>query len=811
MRNTESEEVVNMNDKAGFIRDAKEKEEKAKVDKEKEEKEKEKVEMVNQNREREYVGTEDKENENKLNEDKKNEDKKNEDKKNGDTKNENKNKKNDDKENENKKNEIENKKNEIENKKNENENKKNEDKENENKKNEDKENENRKTENENTKNKNKENENENKKNEDKKNENKNNSDKKTDNKDTKDKKTKKHNAHQNTQDHKASSIQVARNATTDFYTFCTTTTSDVMNAALFDIELACSLKEELLRKIDYLGKRLPPNSLDHLIDELGGPENVAELTSRRGRIVQHKEGAIKYDWHVPLKTHNLDERRMFMNGLKNVAIISEPATSAWNLHSDRRERNKRRRVHITLELPWSTDMAIQQLGRTHRCNQVFTPEYIFLTTDLAGEQHFASALAKRLQTMGGHCVRRTKTTRDLSQFHIDNKYGLQALEKMMLTIMGYEMPLVPPPTDYSGEFFKDIAGALVGVGIIVNSESHPGVLSLDKDYNNISKFLNRILGCPVDLQNRLFKYFTDTITAIIQQAKRGGRFYLGIVDLGAPGRKVNRLRHLRFWRQHATGVAPTDLHTVRVEHGMKWRDAQAKYSDAEHDYEGFYLSHRSHNHKHTVIMALVLPSNGMISDSSSSDDSDSPKEKKRSTCNEKEIMCQVYRPNTGLQTRPQSLYELGRKYRKVRMLEAKPHWTEHYNNSMYACSHVFWNGNCGNVTQGNECEVGLRHRSYHILTGYVLCVWNRVEHLLNTVSNSKIQLVRVKTTDDMNIVGTLIPKDCYETLINDLRSDCEEQEEFNYCAGAANLKTDEEKLKYTRQKEEGKEVQEGST
>ena len=37
----------------------------------------------------------------------------------------------------------------------------------------------------------------------------------------------------------------------------------------------------------------------------------------------------------------------------------------------------------------------------------------------------------------------------------------------------------------------DVADALVGVGLICNSENMPGVLMLDKDYNNMSKFLNR--------------------------------------------------------------------------------------------------------------------------------------------------------------------------------------------------------------------------------------------------------------------------------------------------------------------------------
>ena len=46
-------------------------------------------------------------------------------------------------------------------------------------------------------------------------------------------------------------------------------------------------------------------------------------------------------------------------------------------------------------------------------------------------------------------------------------------------------------------FFKDIADGLVGVGLITQSEDCPGVLTLDKGYNDMSKFLNRILGIKV--------------------------------------------------------------------------------------------------------------------------------------------------------------------------------------------------------------------------------------------------------------------------------------------------------------------------
>ena len=42
------------------------------------------------------------------------------------------------------------------------------------------------------------------------------------------------------------------------------------------VDQAISMKQELLEKIDRLDN-LPPNTLDELIDQLGGPEYVAEV------------------------------------------------------------------------------------------------------------------------------------------------------------------------------------------------------------------------------------------------------------------------------------------------------------------------------------------------------------------------------------------------------------------------------------------------------------------------------------------------------------------------------------------------------
>ena len=52
------------------------------------------------------------------------------------------------------------------------------------------------------------------------------------------------------------------------------------------------------------------------------------------------------------------------------------------------------------------------------------------------------------------------------------------------------------------------------------------------DATNLTKFLNRLLGVPVKLQNQLFNYFTDTLAVLVQQAKRMGKWDGGILGEG---------------------------------------------------------------------------------------------------------------------------------------------------------------------------------------------------------------------------------------------------------------------------------------
>lgn len=523
------------------------------------------------------------------------------------------------------------------------------------------------------------------------------------------------------------------------------------------VERAQQMKKEVLDKLDDLAEALPPNTLDELIDELGGPDNVAEMTGRKGRVVSNDDGSISYESRseldVPVEILNITEKQRFMDGEKNISIISEAASSGISLQADRRAKNQRRRVHMTLELPWSADRAIQQFGRTHRSNQVTAPEYVFLISELAGEQRFASIVAKRLESLGAltHGDRRATESRDLSRFNFDNKYGRNALEIVMKSIVSLDAPLVSSPPDYPGDFFKDVRQGLIGVGLI-NVEDRSGILTLDKDYNNIGKFLNRILGMEVHQQNALFQYFSDTLTAVIQNAKKNGRYDMGILDLGSGDEKVRKSEVKKFLTPGYSTSGHVELYTISVERGMSWEDATKIWAEQTGPEDGFYLSLQIRNNKKTAVLVKEI--------------------------NPKKKLFLVYRPNTGKQLKLETLPELKKKYKKVTSDDAFSHWKEQYTSSAEICTHAYWRGNCKKASLGLVCEIGLRCRTYYVLCGSVLSVWTKVEGVLASVSgtNVKMQIVRLRTEDGQRIVGLIIPANCVSSLINLLSTSDQSQQ-----------------------------------
>lgn len=66
-----------------------------------------------------------------------------------------------------------------------------------------------------------------------------------------------------------------------------------------------------------------------------------------------------------------------------------------------------------------------------------------------------------------------------------------------------------------------------------------------------------------------------------------------------------------------------------------------------------------------------------------------------------------------------------------------------------------------------ECEVGLRRRTYNVLSGSVLSVWSRIENVLaaKTGHNTKMQVVRLKTAKGVKIVGMFYHNHLFKQII----------------------------------------------
>ncbi|THD21168.1 Notch signaling pathway -1 [Fasciola hepatica] len=528
----------------------------------------------------------------------------------------------------------------------------------------------------------------------------------------------------------------------------------------------------LLRFIEKLGAKLPPSSLDELIDKLGGPSCVAEMTGRKGRVVMGEDGRVTYEsrreFDVNLEILNLTEKQRFMDGEKLIAIISEAASSGISLQADRRAINQRRRVHITLELPWSADRAIQQFGRTHRSNQVSAPKYIFLISNLAGEQRFASTVAKRLESLGAltHGDRRATDTRDLSQFNIDTKLGREALDIVLRSCLNGEDGVVEPPPNYvsespesaldassSSQFFMDMKASLQGVGLVAGR-------SRDKDTGQISKFLNRMLGLRVHIQTVLFRYFSDTLEELTRRAKRDNRLDLGIMDLGTSGQNMEIVWTKSFDTWFLSDKTQVHLHKVTAERGLTWAAAMEIYTQHDGMNDGFYLPVGANS------MRVVIPILAVYVKSRPSTRLSGGKSETK--------YYRIYRPNTGMQSRPMELEKLLERYSRVsNPSDCQDAWHRVCKESATRCIHMLQHNMCPRAAQQRTlCEVGLRVRTYYVLSGSVLNVWAQIEPLLQGRSSQDrcMQVVRLKSKDGNRIIGSLIPPECVDDVLNCLSS-----------------------------------------
>ena len=72
--------------------------------------------------------------------------------------------------------------------------------------------------------------------------------------------------------------------------------------------------------------------------------------------------------------------------------------------------------------------------------------------------------------------------------------------------MGEQENIVQTPGFYAGNFIKDMCRALLQVGVFTYRDEERKRIKIDGDVS-ISKFLNRLLGMEMAVQQALFQYF----------------------------------------------------------------------------------------------------------------------------------------------------------------------------------------------------------------------------------------------------------------------------------------------------------------
>lgn len=374
-------------------------------------------------------------------------------------------------------------------------------------------------------------------------------------------------------------------------------------------EVCVKMRDNLIRSARAM--KLPNAPLDSLIADLGGPRCVAEMTGRRLRVcdgkVEVRVGTKGYSDDM-----NMLERRRFMDGKKLVAVISDAASTGISLHADRSCANQKRRVHYTLELAWSAEKAIQQLGRSHRSNSSSAPKYELVVSDLAGENRFVSAVASRLESLGAitRGDRRAASALDLSKFNFEGKYGAKGLRIMYDHL---EADRVVEGVDWrsvvvnaseassdsidivsASDFSRFVRDCVEQMGIAESSEvtstkytpnegvsvvtTRSYVIGTSSRSAGVKRFLARLLGLVPSAQQILLLYFIATLDFVVREARRDGSYDDGIVDLR--GNVETDESASRIIHQDTFTGTKTVAHNIRVDRGIRFEDALDRYWDS---------------------------------------------------------------------------------------------------------------------------------------------------------------------------------------------------------------------------------------
>ncbi|KAK9863620.1 hypothetical protein WJX84_004264 [Apatococcus fuscideae] len=543
--------------------------------------------------------------------------------------------------------------------------------------------------------------------------------------------------------------------------------------------------------------KLPHNPLDVLIDELGGPSKVAEMSGRRRRMIRNPNGPgfvyrLVAAEGVPLDQVNIQEKKAFQSGKKLIAIISDAASTGISLQADRNELNTRLRVHITLELAWSADKTVQQLGRTHRSNQAQPPKYIILSSNICGEHRFASAVAKRLQQLGALTQgdRHAANAADaLSSFNVDNKWGALALGMMSAVLRGrQEIPDKFTPSfiadnldeddpNYEAqkaeaweEFKPQAIEALEQMKVFSRAVKNSGQAQeideniVGKDNGlQVNKLLNRLLCIPLELQAKIFSCFSAMLDYQIREAKRNGRYdECGIVKPGC--------KQVEFTSSEVIYTQPYSGHQVRheqftIDRGVPWEDAlqrlQQELADDPHTRSGFWYHIHGVTGARQNVLAIERAANGR------------KKQQRQGKKDNAPGFFRIIRPDTGFESKDLSWKDFKGHYKPVKREKEETDFMQRT-----------WQ------RQWRDDPRSKRRETVHLISGSILSIFPCLDVFFGRKKingrTQNLQCWRMEASDGTHgTIGVHVPNPWVEDLLKVIAEQLEIDEARAACMGPA--------------------------
>ncbi|WP_448208218.1 strawberry notch-like NTP hydrolase domain-containing protein [Azospirillum sp. sgz302134] len=310
---------------------------------------------------------------------------------------------------------------------------------------------------------------------------------------------------------------------------------------------AVKMRDDLLMELGAI--QVPQGPLDMLLDTLG-PDQVAELTGRSRRVVVRPgpDGTPTRTVENRTEAQRLAELQAFHDDKKRTIVFSNAANTGLDMHAGRGFTNRRLRRHYVIQAGWQAKEAAQAMYRTHRSDQEQPPEYVLVSTNIKAQLRFISTICQRLGALGA-LTRGQKDTGNAGIFSeaddLENQYGQDALYQMVVDLFN--------GGDVAGFTLTDLEDALA-----LRLRDDTGGL-LKAKIPPVKLFLNRLLACPIKVQNTLFADFADRMQDNIEAAKKAGTLNRGMEDYSADRIEVIAAPRT-VYTDAATGAATQYVH-----------------------------------------------------------------------------------------------------------------------------------------------------------------------------------------------------------------------------------------------------------